>query len=569
MSTERQSDNRKMLNEKRVMSVIYIMMFGQSQAANWFPVANTRILKGLGLTSRGVETLRTIGLATHPSTISNCCKKISSAHLESVREFFKDALNNEYMVIVFIDDYHNIHTNHRPTSESQTKVAHMATLLVKSFKNVKAIVSAGPDDQDKKPANNELLQNFLERSMDKISKSYVDVMPDWLPAEFYDPESQRSRLLAHDYQKDDILTMRSMENCKLVDSVELPLKSFENFRAAIEILLQNGLSLYLERFLVPLVGDWPCQFYVRQVVYHESLHNLVPMIGPLHISLNAREIILLKFHPFFVELYAFLFNSKKTLAKKPKPWRISLLLEVVYGGWLLVRDAIMSVFAGSKDIQYLTLVTLLDTYVPLSLSIYSVVFRNNMADSYFDSLFRCWLMFLVFRRRHYDKAPLVAISNVEYWKSVDHPIVHALSSSLCCFDEYAVENFHSVLRAHTRIFDGPDRIQLVAREIDGRKHDLSSFQSAFVPKRRQFFSHKNVRALKMKASEFLTKMFYQIVRNPNAAKLMQKPKHPGQRVTKWILPHVFGEDTVTNDVLPLGYISYETSPDPLRYAKLT
>ena len=75
------------------------------------------------------------------------------------------------MVIVFTDDYHNIHTNHRPTTESQTKVAHMATLLVKCFKNVKAIVSAGPDDQDKKPSNDELLQNLLERSMDKISKS--------------------------------------------------------------------------------------------------------------------------------------------------------------------------------------------------------------------------------------------------------------------------------------------------------------------------------------------------------------------------------------------------------------
>ena len=150
-----------------------------------------------------------------------------------------------------------------------------------------------------------------------------------------------------------------------------------------------------------------------------------------------------------------------------------------------------------------SLVTFLDTYVPLSLSIYSVVFKNNMAGPYFESLFRCWLMFLVFRCWHYDKAPLVALSNVQYRKSVDHPIVDALFSSLSCFDEYAVENFHSVLRAHTRIFDCPDRIQSVAREIDARKHNFSSFQSTFVPKRRQFFSHKNVRALKMKASQFL------------------------------------------------------------------
>ena len=154
-------------------------------------------------------------------------------------------------------------------------------------------------------------------------------------------------------------------------------------------MLDNGLAHYLERFVVPLVGDWPCQFYIRQVVYNESIHNLIPFIGPLHVSLNARENILLKFYPFFAELYSFLFDGKKSLAKKPKLWQISLLLEVVYGGWLIVRDAILSVFGVSKDIQFLTLLNLLDTYVPMSLCIYSVIFRDNMADLYFQPLFWC------------------------------------------------------------------------------------------------------------------------------------------------------------------------------------
>ena len=48
-------------------------------------------------------------------------------------------------------------------------------------------------------------------------------------------------------------------------------------------------------------------------------------------------------------------KAKKTFAKKTKPWRISLLLEVLYGSWLIVRDAILSVFGVSKDIQFLTL----------------------------------------------------------------------------------------------------------------------------------------------------------------------------------------------------------------------
>ena len=121
-----------------------------------------------------------------------------------------------------------------------------------------------------------------------------------------------------------------------------------------------------------------------------------------------------------------------------------------YGGWLLVRDAILSVFAKSKDIEFLTLVNLFDTYIPLCLSIYAVTLRNNKADLYYDSLVRCWLMFLMFRRRNYDKTLLIALSNMQYWKGLDHPLAEAITSTLVVFDEYPVENFHSVLAKKTK-----------------------------------------------------------------------------------------------------------------------
>ena len=82
--------------------------------------------------------------------------------------------------------------------------------------------------------------------------------------------------------------MRSMENCRLVDCVELPLKSYDDFNSALHMILESGLSLYLNQFVVPIVGDRPCQFYVHQIVYHEGIHNLIPFIGALLISLNAR-----------------------------------------------------------------------------------------------------------------------------------------------------------------------------------------------------------------------------------------------------------------------------------------
>ena len=75
----------------------------------------------------------------------------------------------------------------------------MTTLLVKSFKNVKAIKSVGPGDQDPLPANSALLQDILTKTLSSIFKSYVNLMQDWLQAKYCDPESQRSRLLEHDY----------------------------------------------------------------------------------------------------------------------------------------------------------------------------------------------------------------------------------------------------------------------------------------------------------------------------------------------------------------------------------
>ena len=262
---------------------------------------------------------------------------MSLSHYESVNKFFQEAISNKHMVVIFIDDYHNIHTNHRPTDIAQTQPIHMAALLLKSFQNINAVYSAGPHDQAPEPANNGLLRHLIDKNSSKLAKSYVEVMPDWLQAKFFDPESQRYRLLAHDYQQHEILKMRSMEECKLVDCVELSLKSIDDFHSALKIILESGLNLYLDQFVVPIIGDWPCQFYVRQIVYFEGIHNLIPFIGPLHISLNARESILLKFHTVFSDLYAFLFSTKKPLAKSPNHGAyLSSLKFCMVGGFLSV-----------------------------------------------------------------------------------------------------------------------------------------------------------------------------------------------------------------------------------------
>ena len=149
------------------------------------------------------------------------------------------------------------------------------------------------------------------------------------------------------------------------------------------------------------------QHHISKVDPHDPLKNIVPFIGPLHIQLNARECLCLLNISFFIKADSFIFDKNKILAIKPKAWRISLLLEVLYGGWTLIRGQVMVAFSNCKDIQYPTLLNLLDNYLPLVLSIYSVSFKGGNNTQFVNSLFRCWVMFFCFKRRHYDKAPLV------------------------------------------------------------------------------------------------------------------------------------------------------------------
>lgn len=572
MCCERMSASRARLTKLRSMAIIYMMIYGRSQKANWFQVALSRTLKQFGISEEGLIALRNLGIAAHPHTVKSALKSSASSHLNSLSQFFQDAVDNKQFLVVMIDDYHNIHTKHRPESKTQTQAVHMSTLLVKVFPNVSAI--SKDENQStllsQQPVEPHIIRKVLEESMPLLSKTYAQSMPDWVVAKYFDQEAQRHRLAVHDYQQTEIESMRKMDHCKLVDCIEFSLKSSLDILSAFEHMLSNGLSIYLDSFVAPFVGDWPTQFFMRKLAYsdHDSMPSsskcIAPIIGPLHISLNARECVLMNFHTVFADLYSFLFGSKAKLAMKPKPWRVSLLLEVMYGGWTLIRDLILSVFSQCKDVQYLTLLNLLDNYAPLVLSIYSIVFKSNNYDLYCQSLLQCWVMMLVFKRRHYDKALLVAISLLRYWKDQSHPFHQVMQNSLVAFDEYPIENFHSVLRARTRATDNGDQINLMAKEIDACKHELQTFKTLFVPPRKIAFSSKKVNELKNKAAEYLISKFHAISENIGKAEFLPRARGQRKDVVKCKLPNLFGDDIVSNKVLPVGFLSLENPPNPAK-----
>ena len=178
---------------------------------------------------------------------------------------------------------------------------------------------------------------------------------------------------------------------------------------------------------------------------------------------------------FVKRAYAFIFGKINVLANKPKAWRISFLLEVVYRGWTVIWDQVLVAFSNCKDTQYLTLRNLIDNYLPLVLSIYSVLFKSGKTEMFAKSLFRCWLMLVCFTRHHYDKASLVWLSNVLYWKSIDHPLYHNMMNMLNAFDEYPVENSHSLLQAQTFDHDNGDKLRKKSQRVGCQERCVNEF----------------------------------------------------------------------------------------------
>ena len=165
-----------------------------------------------------------------------------------------------------------------------------------------------------------------------------------------------------------------------------------------------------------------------------------------------------------------------------------------------------------------------------------------------NAMIRIWVMFLCFQRRHYNKAPLVWLSNTWHWKDKHQELYEQFCMWPPIFDEYPVENTHSIIRAQTKPSDTSSKLQQRAKSIFQSKAKQTNFRSTFTPAKPFSFSQKQVNFLKVKCAELLTNIFTAINKNLGAASTVIRRKK------KYIhLPHLFGQDAAKYKVLPLGF----------------
>src|SRR4051812_13488524 len=126
-----------------------------------------------------------------------------------------------------------------------------------------------------------------------ITKMNPTDLEDWLTVHVYDPQIN--------YKKNQ----RSMEHVKLVDLILLDLKSTKQYLETLQVLFNIApIKNYLQQNVIPVPADFPGQVYIRSAIIQKLKGNsnipnkilgIIPMLGPLHISLNSREILIMKY----------------------------------------------------------------------------------------------------------------------------------------------------------------------------------------------------------------------------------------------------------------------------------
>ena len=95
---------------------------------------------------------------------------------------------------------------------------------------------------------------------------------------------------------------------------------------------------------------------------------------------------------------------------------------------------------------------------------------------------------------------------------IKHPIIDTLKMHLVTFNDYPVENYHSLIRRQTRETDNNEQLTKAAHVIDHLRRD-NIFRNSFVAKKKYPYCKKDLIGLTNKASCFLLELFTKVKNN--------------------------------------------------------
>ncbi|RIB17432.1 hypothetical protein C2G38_2187279 [Gigaspora rosea] len=283
--------------------------------------------------------MSTLGYSVCAKTVEEYRKQIQKKHATKIENHFIE--NKNLFHVYNIDNYHAIHENRRPDTVSTSTANHFATCVAKPVINHFSVQHTFNGVSVHNPENVEASKicwylinvytgvfdiSYTDRQSYKISQGLI--IDTFDPIETLTIHSYTDNIVEHKEE-------RSMRGLQLVGFREQHLYSVEDYLNALNvILLINSKTQHLDGKVAPVVADWPGQLFIRKLLHlrkstntdfiiPQQIKSFLPMLGPLHLSLNSREHVILIYHSFFEKMFHYIFGKKKigketsTLEDKP------------------------------------------------------------------------------------------------------------------------------------------------------------------------------------------------------------------------------------------------------------
>ena len=139
MTDLRHSQLRLGTNEKRTVAIIYKLCYGLSQVCNWLQTDHALFLKDSNLNQRGLEAQREMGNSCCRRRVNILHAELAESNTNMIGELISEAIKEQWQLVLIIDHYTSVHSKRRPKTDQLCHLKSMCTIVVKVFKNVKAI----------------------------------------------------------------------------------------------------------------------------------------------------------------------------------------------------------------------------------------------------------------------------------------------------------------------------------------------------------------------------------------------------------------------------------------------
>jgi len=274
-------------------------------------------LDSTGASNTSIDTLADLGVTTTSRTITRLKTSVSEDHTKTVDAAL--ANHAEKAMILNIDDYHSIHTKRMPDTTTTSTAAHLATILMNPVTTQRVILKANVHNPALVDAI--LIKTNLEN---RFMMSYGLSHNQRWGLRTTDDDTRLEELTVHSYdiRLKEKRNTRAMKDVILVDLQENNLHSLDAYVKAINTVVNvPSMQRYIQQgHIIPVVADWPGQIYLRTAISRHTIYcdrsnitdailSFIPIIGPLHISLNSRELIFLQYRPFFSAMYKYFLEN--------------------------------------------------------------------------------------------------------------------------------------------------------------------------------------------------------------------------------------------------------------------